>query len=274
MKSLSLIPLLLFSLSVVFTSCKKEGCTDPAALNYNDDAKKDDGSCIYAENHMLLYLYHHIDNNELVLNDIRYTNAAGNEYSVMRVKYYISDITLYDNLGNSWLVEDVHYVDIANSNSLMLDVSGLPNGTYERFEFTFGLSEAHNITDGLPATDANINMVWPEPMGGGYHYMKFEGKYVDTANQTQNFNLHTGRLVKDNHTYINTFKVQMQGLDTEVFRNNLRLKLAMNMNEWFAHPNVYDINQYGSAIMGNPEAQQKLKENGPSVFSLMETAVE
>ncbi|MDX1651109.1 MAG: hypothetical protein R3277_01370 [Brumimicrobium sp.] len=30
-------------------SCKKEGCTDPTATNYNEDAKKDDGSCIYPE---------------------------------------------------------------------------------------------------------------------------------------------------------------------------------------------------------------------------------
>ena len=31
-------------------SCKKEGCTDEAATNYNEDAKKDDGSCIYPNN--------------------------------------------------------------------------------------------------------------------------------------------------------------------------------------------------------------------------------
>jgi hypothetical protein len=28
------------------TSCKKTGCTDPNAINYNAEAKKDDGSCI------------------------------------------------------------------------------------------------------------------------------------------------------------------------------------------------------------------------------------
>ena len=33
---------------LVFSSCKKEeGCMDPIAINYNPDAEKDDGSCIY-----------------------------------------------------------------------------------------------------------------------------------------------------------------------------------------------------------------------------------
>ncbi len=30
-----------------FTSCKKKGCTDATATNFNEKAKKDDGSCLY-----------------------------------------------------------------------------------------------------------------------------------------------------------------------------------------------------------------------------------
>lgn len=33
--------------TVVLVSCKKEGCTDPTALNYDENAKKDNGSCTY-----------------------------------------------------------------------------------------------------------------------------------------------------------------------------------------------------------------------------------
>lgn len=33
--------------TITFTSCKKEGCTDVNANNYNDEAKKDDGTCTY-----------------------------------------------------------------------------------------------------------------------------------------------------------------------------------------------------------------------------------
>ena len=40
----------LLSISVIFSSCKKEidGCTDSAAINYISDATSNDGSCIYA----------------------------------------------------------------------------------------------------------------------------------------------------------------------------------------------------------------------------------
>ena len=38
--------LLLFSL-MAFIGCKKNGCTDPAAYNFDPNANKDDGSCFY-----------------------------------------------------------------------------------------------------------------------------------------------------------------------------------------------------------------------------------
>lgn len=35
----------LIAISTVLISCKKEGCTDPLATNYSDEAKKDDNTC-------------------------------------------------------------------------------------------------------------------------------------------------------------------------------------------------------------------------------------
>jgi len=47
----STLGMLALSLTIgLTTSCKKEeGCTDPKATNYNPDAKKDDGSCTFAQ---------------------------------------------------------------------------------------------------------------------------------------------------------------------------------------------------------------------------------
>lgn len=42
-----LVAAISFGIAGGMTSCKKEGCTDEKATNYNADAKKDDGSCEY-----------------------------------------------------------------------------------------------------------------------------------------------------------------------------------------------------------------------------------
>ncbi len=47
MKKAHLIFIGIAVLSFGFTSCKKKGCTDVDANNYNEDAKKDDGTCTY-----------------------------------------------------------------------------------------------------------------------------------------------------------------------------------------------------------------------------------
>ena len=45
MKTLKIV--LVAGILALGTACKKEGCTDPAATNFNEEAKKDDGSCTY-----------------------------------------------------------------------------------------------------------------------------------------------------------------------------------------------------------------------------------
>ena len=47
-KSSFILLVVALSVATVFTtSCKKKGCTDPEALNYSEEAEKDDGSCSY-----------------------------------------------------------------------------------------------------------------------------------------------------------------------------------------------------------------------------------
>lgn len=47
MKKVSLILSVVFVAAIMMTSCKKEGCTNPDAVNYDANAKKNDGSCTF-----------------------------------------------------------------------------------------------------------------------------------------------------------------------------------------------------------------------------------
>ncbi|SFT73742.1 protein of unknown function [Lishizhenia tianjinensis] len=58
--------LVLVAGAMAFTACKKEGCTDETASNYSEEAKKDDGSCVY------------IDNSPLAPTTYEFTDAEGN----------------------------------------------------------------------------------------------------------------------------------------------------------------------------------------------------
>ena len=44
---MKVLPLLLIGIVLFEASCKTKGCTDETASNFNPEAKKEDGSCVY-----------------------------------------------------------------------------------------------------------------------------------------------------------------------------------------------------------------------------------
>lgn len=82
-------------LSSMAVSCKKKGCTDPNATNYNEKAKKDDGTCEYPAS----------TEETVVINGVTYTKISGtlnaNTTWVASKKYLLSGGVFVD--GNATL---------------------------------------------------------------------------------------------------------------------------------------------------------------------------
>ncbi len=212
-----------------------------------------------------IYLTQSVGDQAVEFDTIKYTSKAGHIYSVARVKYYISNVELHEEDGTTYALEDVHYRDAADETTRTLSFADVPVGTYNKISFTYGLDEQTNVDDGLPNSTTNINMEWPIPGDQGYHYMKFEGKYDSLGSGViKNFNLHTGATM-GNQNFVD---MELPLTTFSIDDNSWGISLNMDVNEWLQNPTDWDFETYGPMIMMNQAAQEVLKANASTVFSI------
>ena len=254
MKNLFLI---ITIISLIFVACKKEeGCTDLSAVNYDAIAEEDDGSCKY---NLTISFTHTIDENPLEINQMIYTNAAGENYNIQTLRYLISDITLHSDNGSSVLLDEVHFVTISDTSTFNLIIQDLNKPGFSAISFTMGLDAQKNITNFYLNESFFPSFVWPSSMGGGYHYMQLEGDYI---NAFQGYATHTGGTDGEDFSFSKNFP-----LEINIENTNTTLKINMELNNWYENPNI--INFITDGIMDDANKQALLQANGVTdVFSV------
>ena len=231
----------------------------------------------------MIFTFNHLVNGEpLQENELIYTNAAGNPYLITEVKYFISGITFYKSDGTHTLVDDwkdIFYIDEDIPATKTIPIfDPIPAGDYDSINFVFGITKEKNKSF-MFVNPPEVNMFWPEVLGGGYHYMMINGKWEDTTGYVQPFNFHLGigQLyhgggydVDSIYAFIqNYFIVRLPGSAFTIRdQETLVIPVVMNIENWFNGTHIYDFNYWGGAIMQNQEAMQVVKENGQDVFSI------
>lgn len=229
---------------------------------------------------------HRVGGVPLQFGAVDYTNAAGNNYSVERLVYYVSDIRLHNVIGTTYGVDDVHFRDGNDPATRSYQVGGVPNGTYNAVSFIFGLDAKDNVNGGLPIDTPTAGMVWPDCWGGGYHYMILEGKYKESVTDSlRGYRTHTGRrkLIQgggcqtsgiggpDDVNHHHFFEVVLPLSSFGINGTSRELTVIMNINGWYENP-VLDLETLfpkgQGGIMTNLTVQQQLKENGPGCFTV------
>ncbi|NTV84936.1 MAG: hypothetical protein HGA23_11670 [Bacteroidales bacterium] len=224
-----------------------------------------------------------VDNYPLTVDTVKYTNEAGNEYLVTEVQYFISNIKLCYQDGNSYTIKQddgIHYrdTDIPETRKWVID-DDVPVGVIDSIVFTFGLDEETNKT-GLFPNPPESNMFWPEEIGGGYHYMKLNGKWMSVNSELTPFNFHLGI----GQTYDTTGAIT--GFMQNYFKVNVYLAvyssfimkvnpgqttdigIIMNIDNWFKTPHTWDFDDMGGMMMQNQEKLRMACENGFDVFAV------
>lgn len=231
------------------------------------------------EARILIEFSHTIDKDPIVFDSIIYVNAAGNKYLVNEIQYFISDVKLYNHTGMVKLIDDwkaIHYVDTDIESTHTWQVyDPIEPGTYDSVSFTFGISPERNMSF-MYVNPPEKDMFWPEILGGGYHYLKLNGKWLPEGQTVQtipfDFHLGIGQIYYSYPDSIsgfvhNNFNVSLPGSGFEISAGEKKvLKISMQVEQWFTDPNDYNHDVYGGYIMQNQEAMQKVRENGHNVF--------
>lgn len=211
------------------------------------------------------------------LSTTEYTNKLGTKLSVDRLRYLISNITLTNGADKKTILTETRnneqktykLVDLSKDESLIFNSSEkISEGVYN-LSMTFGFNNDDN-KDGIHK-DLNNDFDVPGMLGGGYHYMQMDGKYLNSSNVQSNFNYHAIRAVDktdpNNLKFEDTFFTI--NLGTLSIKNNATIEVKMNVAGWFKNPNDWDLNTLNSMLMPNFEAQKLMSANGKTgVFSL------
>ena len=258
-------------------SCRKKGCTDSSATNYDAEAAKEDGTCEWATEHHLAFSFSHNYDGTAVnssdFSDLKYTNAFGNIHSISKLMYLVSDLRLYTSSGDSVVIEGHQLINLSDAGTLSYELDEqIPFGSYIGIGFNFGFDATDNITAAYP--DLNVaNWSWPMMLGGGYHNLQFEGNFITSTSDTIGFGYHMGTAREiagiDTTFHANHFLVQLPNSGFTLSQD-ATVEIQMDISEWFNNPNTWDLNNYSAMLMPNYAAQRLMNENGASVFKLGE----
>jgi len=241
---------LLLILAIAFVGCNNDDDSDPNVV-------------------ISVVLSQNWDGDEITTSDIgttEFTNEHGEVLTIARLRYLISKVTLYNSYGDAIELEGYNLFDLSDENTLIFTENAVfPPGTYTRISFVYGFNEEDNISQEYSDLNA-ATWNWPEMIGGGYHFMQFDGTYKDTNDDSQPFNFHNGTArVSDGVFEQNFITVDIEDLTID---GNSTIDIKMNLAEWFKNPNTWDLNQLNTALMGNYDAQILMNENGQNVFSV------
>lgn len=205
-------------------------------------------------------IHHKISTAELLFDTILYSIPSGYEISTTRLEYYISDIKFKDQNGITLHQdENAHYINGREQQTLT--IHNIPIREYQQIELTLGIPPYLNAHGKIPNTSENVGMIWPINMGGGYHFLKFEGHFRK-PNQTSSsgFAIHLG---ETGNEVIITKTISLSIGES----NGNNFIININPLEWLTNPNDYDFETDGNYTMGIPELMQKIQENGSTVVT-------
>ncbi len=215
------------------------------------------GNCFSAN--LKIKLSHQFVNEQIILNEKTYKTANNEEVTFSRLKYYIGNIVLNYNDGKSFTdVVRYHLIDQEQSESLILELKDIPEGTITNLEFSIGvdsLTNANGLMDG--DLDPLKGMYWA--WSSGFINFKLEGECLN-CKTAKEFTYHIGGFIAP----YESIQVYKTNLEKEITSQNLEIEMVVDINNLFKAQNIDSLNN----IMSPSEKSKSFSKKLTSIFSI------
>ena len=250
------------SLSILFVSCKSEGIEpiDPSVRN-----------------NVSIEFDNRIGTKSLILNNATYQNAAGEDFTVSTLNYFISNVSFKNTTGAIVSLSDQYFLlKQSNLESLLPILKDVPSGDYTEISFTIGVDSVKSISaveqrTGVldPASYGNDNMYWS--WNSGYIFLKLEGSSPAAVNVAapNKFQYHIGGFGgRTSATANNLKKVTLPLPQTIHVRKTISptIHIIADIAKVFSGPNVIKI--ANASVIMSPALALPISANYGSMFTV------
>ncbi len=187
---------------------------------------------------------HVVNNADLVLDSSNYTNELGQDFTVSKFKYYVSNFRLIKTDGTEVPFNYYFLIDEEEVNSKKIALPNIPYADYQAISFTLGVDSLHNCSgvqnDALDPVNA---MFWA--WNTGYIFLKMEG-YAPTSTTPGHFyEYHIGGFRAPNNC-IRTITLPFEHglkINSEILP---AINIEANLAEILKSPTVIDFSKHAA----------------------------
>lgn len=251
----------LIAIIITITSCKKD--EDP---EYNSNVKAP----------FSIEFDHIAGSSNLQLNTGTYTNASGQNFTVTKVRYYVSNFKLTNVDGSVYTVpqaESYFLIDESITNSRK-PVLNIPEGEYKTLSFLIGVDSLRNTMDVSQRTGvldvggAATDMYWS--WNSGYIFFKLDGTSPVITTMGGVFQYHVGGFGGYSTATVNnlrTVTVDLTNRGTAKVKTGRQANIHLMVDVLKALNGSTNLNFATTSMIHSPAGGTVLANNYTAMFS-------
>lgn len=236
-------------------------------LSFKNDPRKSTGDSATIKIHFI----NMVGKSPVVLGDSSYINPFQEKYTITKLRYYVTNVSLIGNSDSIRENESYHLVDenVKESQSFSFNV---PAGNYNSLKFLLGVDSLHNVSGAQSGDlDPTKDMFWT--WNSGYVMAKMEGNSPASKLVNQKYEYHIGGYA-GHYSVIRGIELKLAEKSMNVAAGKIiEIFITANINAWWQNPNAIKISE--TAIITSPGKNAlAMSQNYSKMFSIDKIIIE